>query len=168
MKTVQRYVENNTRSPMYVGNTMIPPGEGKVVDVPEPAAAAPATPAAPSIEPQLAELLDHPIKEIEPQLPGLTNEALDLLEQLEQGGKTRSTLIAAIQAERIRRADAKLQAGEAAQREQALDAARGTLLQARVALTNLPPTATEQERQAAEATVAEAQAQVDALEHPEG
>ncbi len=154
---MQKYVENPGTSPMYVGNTMIPPGEGKLVDVPQRAAApVAAQPQGPNLAELTAALLAKPVAEILLDLPTLTNEALDLAESQEGAGKKRKTLIAAIQAERITRADERLQAEQAAQAEQAL-------LAARLALSNLPATATKEEREAALALVDEAQAKVDAL-----
>lgn len=165
MKTEQRYIENKGNSPMYVGSVMIPPGEGKIVEMPvlRSELAPPAAPAGPNLVEQLTPLLDQGIKDIVPQLKDLTFEALDLLEQLEQGGKTRKGVIDAIGAERMRRANARLEAEEAIKAAAALDVANQQLLQAKVGLVNLPPTATADERAAAEAAVEEAQAQVDAL-----
>jgi hypothetical protein len=159
---VQKYFENKGKSPMYVGNTMIPPGEGKMVEVPTPrATVAPAAPKGPNLVELMGELLAKSVAEILLLLPGMTNEALDLAESQELAGKNRKTLISAIQADRIARANAKLQADQDKAAAEALDAARAELLTAGVALTNLP--ADSPERPAAQARVDEAQAKVDAL-----
>lgn len=164
MKTEQRYFENKGNSPMYVGNTMIPPGEGKVVEVPVAAdAEPPPQDTGPSLAEQIGELLDLSIPKIAEQLPELSLEALDLMEDQERAGKTRKGVMDAIAAERLRRADEKLAAEEAAKASEALEDARRELLQARVALTNLPPGTPDAEREAAQGRVDEAQAKVDAL-----
>ncbi len=158
-----KFIENKGPNTMYVGNTMIPPGEGKVVEVPHEAPPPVEAPQGPNMVERMAAFLDRPLKEILPELPEMTHEALDLAESQEAGGQKRKTLIAALQAERITRADERLQAEQAAQAEQALLEARDALLGARLALANLPPTATKDEREAALALVDEAQAKVDAL-----
>jgi hypothetical protein len=167
VKTVQRYIENTGRSPMYVGNTMIPPGEGKLVDVPDDTPAADPEPAGPNLAAQIAELLDLSVAKIVEQLPQLTHEALDLLETQEQGGKTRKTLLEAVAEERLRRSAQQLEAEQAERRAEQLKDAEQALLQARVAQANLPPDAPEADRQAGETAVAEAQAAVDALKPQE-
>jgi hypothetical protein len=159
---VQKYIENTGNGPMFVGNTMIPPGEGKLVEVLERAAAPVATaPQGPNLVELTATLLALSVAQILPQLAGLTHEALDLAESQEAVGKHRKTLLEAIQAERIARADAKLQAGLDQAAAQALIDARNDLLAARLALVNMPADAPD--RVAAEAAVDEAQAKVDAL-----
>jgi hypothetical protein len=143
---------------------MIPPGEGKLVEVPHEAPLPQeGEPQGPNLVELTATLLDKPLAQIVPDLAGMTNEALDLAESQEQAGKNRKTLITAIQAERIRRADEKLQAEQDEQAHKALEAARDTLLRKRVALVNLPPGTPEDDRAAAQAAVDEAQAKVDAL-----
>jgi hypothetical protein len=159
---VQKYFENKGKSPMYVGNTMIPPGEGKMVEVPTPrATVAPAAPQGPSLVELIAKLLGKALAQILPDLPGMTNEALDLAESQERAGKNRKTLLEAIQAERIERANAKLQKEQDEAAAAALKAANDALMSAKLALANLPEDAPE--RTAAQAAVAEAQAKVDAL-----
>ncbi|WP_290906208.1 hypothetical protein [Aquabacterium sp.] len=161
---MEQYVENNSNAPMYVGNTMIPPGEGKLVDVPMRATApAAAEPRGPNLVERMATFLDRPVKDIVPDLPELTHEALQLAESQEAAGQNRKTLITALQAECITRADEKLQAQQQEQAAQALLDAREALLVARLALANLPESATHEERAAALAVVDEAQAKVDAL-----
>ncbi len=167
---MQQYVENPGKSPMYVGNTMIPPGEGKLVDVPKRAPIAPpAEPKGPNLVELTTELLAKSVAAIVLELAQLTNEALDLAESLEagEGGKKRKTLIEAIQAERIARANVKLQEEQQQQAEKALHDARNDLLAARLELETLPADAPADARAAAEAAVDEAQAKVDALEPDE-
>lgn len=159
---MQKYVENPGKSPMYVGNTMIPPGEGKLVEVPHEAPPQEEEePPGPNLVELTAALLDKSLAQIVPDLPCLTNEALDLAESREGEGKNRKTLIAAIQAERIARADAKLQADQDDVAARALLDARDELLAARLALEALAADAPD--LAAAEARVEEAQAKVDAL-----
>jgi hypothetical protein len=164
---VQKYFENKGKSPMYVGNTMIPPGEGKMVEVPTPrATVAPAAPQGPSLVELIAKLLGKALAQILPDLPGMTNEALDLAESQERAGKNRKTLLEAIQAERIARANAKLEEEQAQAAAAALAAASNELLSAKVALINLREDSPE--RPAAQARVDEAQAKVDALTQSQG
>lgn len=162
-----KFVENKGESSMYVGSTMIPPGEGKLVEVPD-VAPPPAPPPGPNLAERMAAFLDRPVKEIVPELPEMTHEALDLAEAQELAGKNRSTLVQAIQAEKIARADERLQAEQAEQAEKALLAAQEALTQAHLALINLPADATPEAREAAQAAVDEAQARVDALEPAAG
>ncbi|MEW6647198.1 MAG: hypothetical protein AB1450_08375 [Pseudomonadota bacterium] len=104
-------VSNNTQMPIYVGSNMVPPGETR--DFPEsqvpphlrPAAHVAETAPAPGNDGDpLLELLDKPIKEITPLLTALTDDELTRLEVAENAGKTRSTLIAAIAEEKLKRA----------------------------------------------------------------
>jgi hypothetical protein len=156
-----KFIENHGTATMYVGNTMIPPGEGKQVEVPDEAARVLAVDTGPNLVELMAQLLEKSVALILPDLSGMTNEALDLAESQERAGKNRKTLIEAIQAERIARADAKLQAEQDAAAGKALEAARAELLSAGVALINLR--ADSPERAAAQARKDEAQAKVDAL-----
>jgi hypothetical protein len=159
---VQKYFENPGKSPMYVGNTMIPPGEGKLVEVPHEAPLPQeGEPQGPNLVELTATLLDKPLAQILPDLPGMTHEALDLAESQEADGKNRKTLISAIQAERIARADAKLYDEQKRAAIDILIAGRNELLAARLQLEQWPADAPE--REAAEALVAECQAKVDKL-----
>lgn len=118
-----QFVVNNTASPMFFGGRMIPPGEGRDVpllylpahlqDAPAPAPA----PAAPNLDEQLLALLTMPggVKAIALQLPELTHEALSRLDELESAAATpRKTLLAAVVAEQLRRADEMAREGEGA------------------------------------------------------
>jgi hypothetical protein len=110
-----KYVENTTRNVMYVGGKMILPGEGRDIALsllpaelqdPTPALAALA---APSLVDLLAPLLAKPVKAIAAELPTLKNEALDLLAELEgQQLSPRTSLLAAVRSEQLRRAGARL------------------------------------------------------------
>jgi len=159
---MQVLIENTGNSPMYYGNTMIPAGESRMVE--KRGNARPATVVTgPNLVELMAQFLDRTLSQILPELMAMTNEALDLAESEEQAGKKRKTLIEAIQAERIKRADQKLQDDQVRQAEEARAAAANELLSARVALINQPPDATDEARAAAQAAVDEAQAKVDAL-----
>jgi hypothetical protein len=161
-----KHIQNPGRNPMYVGGTMIPPGESKHVEVPETAGPQPALQeddAGKTLIAELQKILDQGVDKILPLLPNLTNEGLDLAEGQEAAGKNRKTLIAGIQAERMNRANAKLQADQQRQAEEALEEARKALLTARVALDNLAANASPEDRAAAQTDVDEAQARVDAL-----
>lgn len=110
-----KHIENTTSSPIFVGGKMIPPGTGRDIDVaflpPEHRDGAPAMPAdePPSLHALVEALHAKSVKDITADLPSLTQEALDMLLEAEQGApKPRSSLIAAIEAERIRRADAQM------------------------------------------------------------
>lgn len=112
-----KYIENTTASPLFVGGKLIPPGEGRDIDVallpPEhqPGPAAPLEQAEPTLADLVEALRAQAVKAIAAELPGLTNEALDLLEQAEAGQKSpRKGVHDAIAAERLRRASAQLQA----------------------------------------------------------
>ena len=95
-------------------------------------------------------------------------EALDRLALVEMqinAEAPRKTLLQAIDAEKLRRADEQLQKDQAEKAAQALEEAHQQVLQARVALINLPPTTSEADRAAAAAAVEEAEARFKALSH---
>lgn len=108
---VTKYIENPGRDTIYVGGKMIPPGEGRDVDVqflppelkdPETTT----TTAEPSLADLLTELLGKSVKAITAELPTVTHEALDLLADLEgQAEAPRTSLLGAIKAEQLRRAN---------------------------------------------------------------
>lgn len=105
---MKKIVSNDTNSPMYVNGQMVPPGESVVVTVPDEAAPAP-EPAAPTLGEEVALLLKKPVKDLVPELPGLSDDALNMMDLLEGGDeKPRTTLLEAIGVERVRRADALL------------------------------------------------------------
>lgn len=105
---------------MFVAGMLIPPGEGRDVPAmyvpdertePEADTGAPAV-AAVSLEVELAELLKKPVKEIATAFATLSNEALVVLAALESEAEMggRKTLLAAVAAEQLRRADEGFQA----------------------------------------------------------
>ena len=113
-----KHIENHTNAPMYVGGKMIPPGSGRDIDVallpPEHQVHAAAVAHA---EPSVAELIEslraQSVKEILADLEGLTQEALGLLHEAEKAqAKPRTSLIAGLEAETMRRADARIKAEE--------------------------------------------------------
>lgn len=112
-----KHIENTTSSPIFVGGKMIPPGTGRDIDVaflpPEHQDGPRAAPAdePPSLHELVAALHAKSVKDITAELPSLSQEALDMLREAEQGApKPRTSLVAAIEAERIRRANAQLEA----------------------------------------------------------
>lgn len=112
-----KHIENTTASPLFIGGKLIPPGEGRDIDVRllPPEHREGHAPAVPSAAPNLVELVQalhaKPVKEIVAELPGLTQEAFDLLCQAEkEHAKPRASLLTALEAERIRRANAQLEA----------------------------------------------------------
>lgn len=89
---------------------MVPPGESVMVEVPDDAAP-PAPPPAPTLAKEVAELLKKSVKDLVAELPDLNSDTLDMMDVLEGGGDSpRSTLMTAINAEQMRRADEKLKA----------------------------------------------------------
>lgn len=117
-----KYIENPSRDVKFVGGIMIPPGEGRHIDVsvlpPElgekQGAAAEAEPARASLAEEIAKLLKGSVKTVVAALPTLTGEALDLIETIEGGdGTPRATLLTALAAERLKRASTKVDGGDA-------------------------------------------------------
>ncbi len=111
------HIENTGSAPIFVGGKLIPPGTGRDIDaslLPPEHHAAPDAPEAdqpPSLHEQVAQLRVQPVKEIVAELPGLKQEALDMLLEAEQGAaKPRTSLVAAIEAERLARANARFEA----------------------------------------------------------
>ena len=110
-----RYVSNDGPNTIYIGGKLIAPGEGREVDerlLPRdqsmPTAELPADPG-PSLDDLVGELRAKSVKDIAAELPGLTQEALDRLAELEHGDPIpRKTLLAELGNEQIRRADAAL------------------------------------------------------------
>lgn len=110
-----KYIENTTANPLFVGGKMIPPGEGRDIDAsllpPEhqDAYTDPVEAPGPTLTEQIAAMLLLSVKEITVELPSLTQEGLDLLAQAEQESKTpRKSMLAALEAERLRRASAAM------------------------------------------------------------
>lgn len=111
-----KHITNDGPNTIYVGGKMIAPGEGRDIDerdLPPELRDAPAPvveEAGPSLDDELCALLKESVKEIKDLLPGLTNEGLDRLAELERCYEhPRKTLLEAIADEAIRRADEALQ-----------------------------------------------------------
>lgn len=103
-------VTNHGKTLLWVGPTMIPPGETRVLPahhVPPHLRPAPAAAAAPlpPVDPVLA-LLDGTVKEIIAELPLLADADLVRLEAAEHEGNTRKSLMSGIADERLQRAQA--------------------------------------------------------------
>lgn len=162
-----KYIENDTDSPIYVGGRMIPPGEGRDVDermlhpdMREAPAADLGAPE-PTLDEQLEQLRLKGVKTITEGLPSFKQEALDRLYELESLGEMpRKTLLASIDAERIRRANALLDQERADQARLNLEEAEAALLEAQKALDAEPDV---EKHPALESARAEAVARVDAL-----
>lgn len=110
-----KHIHNPGPNVMFVGGKMIPPGEGKDIDealLPPEHRDAPTQEAGkqPSLDELLAELLHKPVKELIDGLGGMTQEALERMETLEgESKKSRKTLLEAIAAEKMARADEAMQ-----------------------------------------------------------
>jgi len=160
---MKQFIQNTTSSPMYVAGTMVPPGEGMLVDVPGNADVAPVL-AVPTLADDVALLLKKSVALLTAELPGLNGDALDMMAALENNApQPRKTLLSAIAQEVIARADAAMTAGKEAERLAALDVALGVLLAANTALDVSGDT---DEHPALEAAVAAAKATVAALSLP--
>ncbi|MDP1886652.1 hypothetical protein [Polaromonas sp.] len=160
---MQRYVENKTPNTMYVGNSSIPPGEGRMVEVADVISQPEALPHVPSVDELVAELLKGTVAKVSEALAGLTHEALDRAELLERDGANRTTLLAAIGAEKLQRSNAALEAQAQADRAEQLALAVTDLNAAQAALDAEGDT---DKHPALEAAVAEARARVAALSDP--
>ena len=113
----KKYIENDTDHVMYVGGKMIPPGEGREIDeaqlpaehsdVPVPATEEPESDGL--TEADLLELLEGNVDQVTAALADLDAEALIRLAALEaERSHPRVTIERAIEAERLKRADAVL------------------------------------------------------------
>ena len=103
-------VTNNTAMPIYVGSNMVPPGETRhfdLAEVPEHLRPAPAEVAAEAVETDPVEALSaKSAKEIIGAIPGLTDQQLEQLGNLEQARETpRTTVLKAISETSLTRAD---------------------------------------------------------------
>lgn len=114
---MRRYIQNDTDAMIFIGGKMLLPGEGREFEdslVPPEHQVPAEVPAdeAMDLAQQLQGLLKAKVGEILPHLPLMTVEALAMVAQLEgESARPRSSLLAAVDAERIARADAALQAG---------------------------------------------------------
>lgn len=105
----KRYVHNPTAAVIFAGGVMIPPGEGREIDEaflpPEGGDAAPEEPPPPDPDANLHDLLKQPLKELVPELQGLSTATLDRLAALEGEAATpRKTLLSAIGELKLERA----------------------------------------------------------------
>lgn len=111
-----KWIENPGKNTMFVGGKMIPAGEGRLIDEaslpPErrdAVARVSDAPEAPGLDDLVRALLKKSVRDVTAELPGLTQEALDRAQALESEDKTpRSTLLAAMSAEQLKRADERL------------------------------------------------------------
>lgn len=113
-----KHITNNGTDTIYVGGKMIPPGEGRDIDeslLPAEHQDPPVekAPPAPNLDELVTAELGKPVKEVIDGLGGLTQEALERMETLEsEAKKPRKSLLEAIAAEKVQRADAAMQAAE--------------------------------------------------------
>jgi len=103
----KQYVENTTDSPLWVGGRLIPPGEGREVeiaeDAPPPVEDAPVDPDA-----ALHELLEGNVAAVIAGLEGLGMDTLKRLNDLETEGKARKGVLEALADAQIKLADEAL------------------------------------------------------------
>jgi len=163
-----KYIENTGKNAVYIGGKLIPPGEGRDIPLaylpPEyhDVVAAPGADLPPSLDELLAELLAKGVAKIVPDLPGLKLEALDRMAELEGESATpRKTLQTAIDAERLRRANATLEDEAAANAKRLLEEAEAHLA---AAIDSLDHESDVAKHPDLEAAVTEARARVAALQ----
>lgn len=104
---------NTTGKRKVVGGMAVPPGGSVMVgprDHPDYTPAPRQRPRKQRSDPVLA-LLDNSVRDIVKQLPELSDAEFDRLTQGEKDGKTRKSLLEAFDAEYLRRAEAKVDAG---------------------------------------------------------
>lgn len=104
---MRKAIENPTQMPIFVAGMMIPPGETRLIEddmlPPEHRQEAPIPePEAP--KDRIAEIADMKVDLILPILPDMSSEELARLQQLETEGKSRKTILEAIAAEVLKRA----------------------------------------------------------------
>lgn len=115
----KRFVFNNGDTAKFVGGVMIPPGDGRDVDemflepenpekalTPEEDGTDDATARLKALE-NLREVLAGSVKNVSTQLPDFSEETLGQLAELEAEGANRSSLLTAIAAEKLKRAQAR-------------------------------------------------------------
>lgn len=103
----KQYVENLTDSPQWVAGRLIPPGEGREVEIPD-EAPAPTEEIAPNGDDLLHELLAGNVDAVKAALAGLQADTLARLQELETAGKARKGVREALADAQIALADAKL------------------------------------------------------------
>lgn len=157
---MRTYIENPGPNTMFAGGQMIPPGEGRLVEVAdEPAAELPED-NGPSLDDRVREILAGNVPSVLAELPTFSHEALERAAELEKDGGKRKGVLNGIADEQISRADAKLQAEQEAQREEQLALAMTEL---RLATEALDAEGDTDKHPALQAAVDEAKARVEAL-----
>ena len=109
---MRKSIPNPTLMPIYVNGTMIPPGESRDFDEADlpPEHRAPETPPAEDLPPDpLVELVKTSVKVIVAGFETLSDEDLARLQGIEQEGQNRKSLLEAIAAEQLKRADAAIE-----------------------------------------------------------
>lgn len=117
-----KHISNDTPNTLFVGGKMIPPGEGRDIDerdlppeyrepAPEPEEAP-----VPGLDEELGVLLVNTVPTLKEMLPDLSHEALERLHALEaEHEHPRKTLLEAVEAELLRRANEALGTDDAGQ-----------------------------------------------------
>ena len=114
----KKYQENTTASPMWVNGVLIPPGEGREVDMPDEAPALEEP--MPEVDPDeaLRELLSGNVGNVKAGLTGLSEATLQRLQVLEgQDATPRKGVLEALGDALIAIADAKLKGEDLGQGE---------------------------------------------------
>lgn len=105
---MKKFFENKTNSPLYVNGTMVPPGEGVMVEVPDEDVTV-VTEQPLTLAEQVALLLKDSVAKIAASLGELSDDTLEMATALESGAaKPRASLLTALADERIKRADKAL------------------------------------------------------------
>lgn len=109
---MKKKFENTGNSPIYVMGTMIPPNEMAMVDVPhEPQEVQDKK--LPTLAELVAEELKKQMKFLIDELPSASDDALDMMATLEGAADSpRKSLLDAIAAEKLARADKALNGGK--------------------------------------------------------
>ncbi|MES1977300.1 MAG: hypothetical protein V4451_04645 [Pseudomonadota bacterium] len=157
---MKKHVTNTSSNCMFVGSTMIPPGESRTVEVPDEVAAPVVANGEPSLDDRLKIILAGNVASVLAELPTLTQEALDRAVLLEKDGGNRKGVLNGIDAELLTRANARLEAEQVAERARQLEAAQAALATAKAALDAETDPGKHPELETA---VTSAQATVDAL-----
>lgn len=100
-------VKNNTNSPLWVGPTMVPPNETRLIPahhVPEYLRPKPIVAEPEPVADRVTALLDLKVADIVEAFPRLDDDELGRLKVAEEAGNTRKTLMEAIGEEELRRA----------------------------------------------------------------
>ncbi|MGD9836168.1 MAG: hypothetical protein AB7U92_25735 [Piscinibacter sp.] len=102
-------IHNHSPMPLWVGGTMVPPGETRIFpmhQVPEHLRPAPVAAEPEAVVDLVLALLDGSVADVAEGLGDLLDESLDRLESAEKAGKARKGVMSAIAEERLRRANA--------------------------------------------------------------